>query len=178
MGQAGTHSSYGSAWANLGNTPLNLYKHFCHEGGITSPLLVSWPAGLKPSAEWIRSPAHVMDLLPTIAAATGSTYPRERAGKPIRPVSGRSLLPDMRGEPTPERGIPTAHEGARGYRLGQWKIVWGKRQNTPVTWQLFDLAHDPSEQHDLAAQQPAKLKELADAWMAWARQAGVDLSSR
>jgi arylsulfatase len=178
MGQAGTHSSYGSAWANLGNTPLNLYKHFCHEGGITSPLIVTWPAGLKPAAEWIRSPAHVMDLLPTIAAAAGATYPTERAGKAIRPASGRSLLPALRGESVTVRGIPTAHEGARGYRLGDWKIVWGKRQNTPVTWQLFDLSKDPSEQQDLAAQQPAKLKELADAWMAWAKQAGVDLSSR
>ena len=178
MGQAGTHSSYGSAWANLGNTPLNLYKHFCHEGGISVPMIVAWPATLKPSATWIRSPTHVMDLLPTIAAATGATYPAERAGKPIRPVSGRSLLPDLRGEPTSERGIPTAHEGARGYRLGDWKIVWGKRQSAPVTWQLFDLSKDPSEQHDLAAQRPEKLKELADAWMAWAKRCGVDLGSR
>jgi arylsulfatase len=178
MGQAGTHSSYGSAWANLGNTPLNLYKHFCHEGGITSPLIVSWPAGLKPAAEWIRSPAHVMDLLPTIAAAAGATYPTERAGKAIRPASGRSLLPALRGESVTVRGIPTAHEGARGYRLGDWKVVWGKRQSAPVTWQLFDLSKDPSEQHDLAAQHPTKLKELSDAWMAWAKQAGVDLSSR
>jgi arylsulfatase len=178
MGQAGTHSSYGSAWANLGNTPLNLYKHFCNEGGISSPLIVAWPATLKPSKAWIRSPAHVMDLLPTIAAAAGATYPAERAGKPILPSSGRSLLPDLRGEVTPERGIPTAHEGARGYRLGDWKIVWGKRQSTPVTWQLFDLSKDPSEQHDLAAQRPDKLKELADAWMAWAKRCGVDLGSR
>ena len=178
MGQAGTHSSYGSAWANLGNTPLNLYKHFCHEGGITSPLIVTWPAGLKPSEDWIRSPAHVMDLLPTIAAAAGATYPTERAGKAIRPASGRSLLPALRGESVTVRGIPTAHEGARGYRLGDWKIVWGKRQSMPVTWQLFDLSKDPSEQRDLAAQHPAKLKELSDAWMAWAKQAGVDLSSR
>jgi arylsulfatase len=178
MGQADTHSSYGSAWANLGNTPLNLYKHFCHEGGITSPLIVSWPAGLKPAAEWIRSPAHVMDLLPTIAAAAGATYPTERGGKAIRPTSGRSLLPALRGEAVTVRGIPTAHEGARGYRLGDWKVVWGKRQRAPVTWQLFDLSKDPSEQHDLAAQHPTKLKELADAWMAWAKRAGVDLSSR
>ncbi|MCX6919795.1 MAG: arylsulfatase [Verrucomicrobia bacterium] len=178
MGQAGTHSSYGSAWANLGNTPLNLYKHFCNEGGISSPLIVSWPATLKPSVAWIRSSAHVMDFLPTIAAAAGATYPAERAGKPILPSSGRSLLPDLRGEPTPERGIPTAHEGARGYRLGNWKIVWGKRQAAPVAWQLFDLSKDPSEQHDLAEQRPEKLKELADAWMAWAKRCGVDLGSR
>ena len=173
MGQAGTHSSYGSAWANLGNTPLAMYKHFCHEGGISAPLIVSWPAGLKPLSAWIRSPAHVMDLWPTVAAATGVTVPRERAGKPLRSVSGRSLLPDLRGEAVPDRGIPTAHEGARGYRLGNWKIVWGKRQSAPVAWQLFDLSKDPSEQRDLAAEQPAKLKELADAWMAWARQVGV-----
>jgi arylsulfatase len=87
-------------------------------------------------------------------------------------------LPDLRGEAVPGRGIPTAHEGARGYRLGNWKVVWGKRQAGPVAWQLFDLSKDPSEQHDLAAEQPAKLKELADAWMAWAKQVGVDLSSR
>ena len=116
--------------------------------------------------------------MPTIAVAAGAKYPTERGGKAIRPTSGRSLLPALRGESVTVRGIPTAHEGARGYRLGQWKIVWGKRQSAPVTWQLFDLSKDPSEQHDLAATHPAKLKELADAWMAWAKQAGVDLSSR
>ncbi|MFM9017216.1 MAG: arylsulfatase [Verrucomicrobiota bacterium] len=178
MGQAGTHSSYGSGWANLGNTPLNLYKHFCHEGGVSAPLIVSWPARLKPRESWIRSPAHVMDLLPTVAEAVGATYPTERAGKAVRPLSGRSLLPDLRGETTAERGIPTAHEGARGYRLGRWKAVWGKRQSAPVTWQLFDLSADPSEQRDLAAERPEKLRELSDAWMAWATKTGVDLGSR
>ncbi|MCE2683678.1 MAG: arylsulfatase, partial [Verrucomicrobiae bacterium] len=67
---------------------------------------------------------------------------------------------------------------ARGYRLGNWKIVWGKRQKEPVQWQLFDLSKDPSEQRDLAAEQPAKLKELADAWLEWATKAGVNLGSR
>ena len=178
MGQAGTHSSYGSAWANLGNTPLAMYKHFCHEGGISSPLIVAWPAGLRPAEAWVRAPAHVMDLLPTLAEAAGAVRPAEVAGVKLKPLSGVSLLPALRGAAMPERGIPTAHEGARGYRLGDWKIVWGKRQGPPVAWQLFDLSKDPSEQHDLAAEQPAKLKELADAWMAWAKQVGVDLSSR
>jgi len=178
MGQAGTHSSYGSAWANLGNTPLAMYKHFCHEGGISSPLIVAWPAGLRPAEGWVRAPAHVMDLLPTLAEAAGAVRPTEVAGVKLKPLAGVSLLPALRGAAMPERGIPTAHEGARGYRLGDWKIVWGKRQGAPVAWQLFDLSKDPSEQHDLAAEQPAKLKELADAWMAWAKQAGVDLSTR
>ncbi len=178
MGQAGTHSSYGSAWANLGNTPLAMYKHFCHEGGISSPLIVAWPAGLRPAEAWVRAPAHVMDLLPTLAEAAGAVRPAEVAGVKLKPLSGVSLLPALRGAAMPERGIPTAHEGARGYRLGDWKIVWGKRQTGPVAWQLFDLSKDPSEQHDLAAEQPAKLKELADAWMGWAKQVGVDMGSR
>jgi arylsulfatase len=178
MGQAGTHSSYGSAWANLGNTPLAMYKHFCHEGGISSPLIVAWPAGLRPAEAWVRAPAHVMDLLPTLAEAAGAVRPAEVAGVKLKPLSGVSLLPALRGAAMPERGIPTAHEGARGYRLGDWKIVWGKRQAGPVAWQLFNLPKDPSEQHDLADRHPEKLKELADAWMLWAKQAGVDLGSR
>jgi arylsulfatase len=155
-----------------------MYKHFCHEGGISSPLIVAWPAALRPAEAWVRAPAHVMDLLPTLAEAAGAVRPAEVAGVKLKPLSGVSLLPALRGAAMPERGIPTAHEGARGYRLGDWKIVWGKRQTGPVAWQLFNLAQDPSEQHDLAARHPAKLKELADAWMVWAKQAGVDLSSR
>jgi len=114
-----------------------------------------------------------MDFFPTIADATGAVRPVEIAGVKLKPLSGVSLVPLMRGLAWPERGIPTAHEGARGYRLGQWKIVWGKRQTAPVQWQLFDLSQDPSEEHDLAASQPAKTAELAALWNAWADRVGV-----
>ncbi len=173
MGQAGSFSSYGSGWANLGNTPLAMYKHFCNEGGITSPLIAHWPAAWPARSEWVRPPAHVMDFFPTIAEATGAVRPVEIAGVKLKPLSGVSLVPLMRGLAWPERGIPTAHEGARGYRLGQWKIVWGKRQAAPVQWQLFDLSQDPSEENDLAATQPAKTAELAALWNAWAERVGV-----
>ncbi len=173
MGQSGSFSSYGSGWANLGNTPLAMYKHFCNEGGITSPLIAHWPAAWPARSEWVRPPAHVMDFFPTIAEATGAVRPAEIAGVKLKPLSGVSLVPLMRGLAWPERGIPTAHEGARGYRLGQWKIVWGKRQAAPVQWQLFDLSQDPSEENDLAATQPAKTAELAALWNAWAERVGV-----
>ena len=173
MGQAGSFSSYGSGWANLGNTPLAMYKHFCSEGGIASPFIASWPAAWPARGEWVRTPAHVMDVFPTLAEATGSVRPMEVAGVKLKPLSGVSLLPLLRGGALPERGIPTAHEGARGYRLGPWKLVWGKRQAEPVRWQLFNLAEDPSEEHDLAASEPAKTAELAALWDAWATRVGV-----
>jgi arylsulfatase len=173
MGQPGSFSSYGSGWANLGNTPLAMYKHFCNEGGIASPFIAHWPTAWPARSEWVRTPAHVMDFFPTIAEVTGSVRPAEIAGVRLKPLSGVSLEPALRGGTVPERGIPTAHEGARGYRLGQWKIVWGKRQTAPVQWQLFDLAQDPAEEHDLAASQPAKTAELAARWAAWAERVGV-----
>ena len=173
MGQPGSFSSYGSGWANLGNTPLAMYKHFCSEGGIASPFIASWPAAWPARSAWVRAPAHVMDFFPTLAEATGAVRPPAIAGVTLKPLSGVSLVPLLRGEEVPERGIPTAHEGARGYRLGRWKLVWGKRQAEPVQWQLFDLSQDPGEEHDLAAREPAKTAELAALWDAWATRVGV-----
>ena len=173
MGQPGSFSSYGSGWANLGNTPLAMYKHFCHEGGISAPLIAHWPAGWPARADWVRAPAHVMDFFPTLAEAAGAVRPAEIAGVKLKPLSGVSLQPALRGEAVAPRPIATAHEGARGLRQGDWKIVWGKRQAGPPRWELYDLAHDAGEEHDLAASQPAKVAELAALWQAWAERVGV-----
>jgi arylsulfatase len=45
-----TYQSYGTAWANLSNTPFRLYKHWVHEGGIATPFIVHWPRGIKERA--------------------------------------------------------------------------------------------------------------------------------
>jgi arylsulfatase A-like enzyme len=178
MGQDGTHHSYGSGWANLCNTPLNMYKHFCHEGGISSPLIIEWPAGIKAHEEFITTPAHVMDLLPTIAAVTGASYPLERQGVKVLPLSGVSLLPAIKGDEMPERFIASEHEYARGLRKGEWKIVWGKRQPEDISWELFHLSEDPCEQNDLASKKPEKRKELVELWNAWAKKVGVHVSAK
>lgn len=171
MGQAGTHSSYGSAWANLGNTPLNMYKHFCHEGGLASPLIFHWPQGIAKGDGYLDTPAHLMDLVPTILEATGASYPKERGGHKITPVEGISLLPAIGNpEAVPERVLAFEHQGARGLRKGDWKLVWGKRQPDQVRWELFDLSKDRSEQRDLAATYPATRDELINDWNAWARR--------
>ncbi|MGY8693290.1 MAG: sulfatase-like hydrolase/transferase, partial [Verrucomicrobiia bacterium] len=103
MGLAGSHHSYGSAWANLGNTPLSLYKHFCHEGGITSPLIAHWPEGIDASNEVRNDSTHVMDLMPTIVEATDSEYPKRFNGQTIQPMEGESLISSFRGEAQQER---------------------------------------------------------------------------
>jgi len=174
MGQANTYHSYGSGWANLGNTPLNMYKHFCHEGGIASPLLVSWPNRLKTRGVWVRDSAHLMDIVPTVLQATGVTYPKVRQGQQITPVEGTSLLGPIQGKPLPERTLAFEHQKARGLRRAQWKITWGKREPTDPVWALHDMKTDRSEQHNLAPDKPELLADLVSEWESWARRVGVD----
>lgn len=178
IGQKESYSSYGSGWANLGNTPLNMYKHFCHEGGISSPFLIQWPAGFKPNNTWVEAPAHIMDIPPTVCAVTGAKPLAEINGKPAIPFSGTSLLPACETGKMPLRPIPIEHQEARGLRLGDWKIVWGKRQPDPVRWELFNLKNDRSEQHDLAASHPEILANLVAEWTKWADKVGVHIENQ
>lgn len=182
IGGRGTHQSYGSAWANLGNTPLRLYKHFTHEGGISSPFIAHWPKGIGATGaadapggkdSWIRTPAHVMDLMPTLIDAAGARYPKKFSGNDITPMEGTSLWPAMRGKDLPERSIGFDHQGARALRKGDWKLVWSKRMPHEIKWELYNLAKDRCELNDLAASEPDRVKRMAAEWDTWARHVGV-----
>jgi arylsulfatase len=176
MGQDGTDSSYGSAWANLCNTPFNKYKHFCHEGGIRSPLIAHWPKGISaPPGSWVEQPSHVIDFLPTIAAAADIPIPQNRGETKLRPVSGISLMPALKGKPLPQRNIYAEHQTARGIRSGDWKLVMGKVRGPKLPpWELYNLAKDPSEQINLADELPEKVSELKSQWETWADHVGVN----
>lgn len=173
VGQRGTHQSYGSGWANLGNTPLRMYKHFTHEGGISTPFIAHWPKQLAPREQWVRAPAHVMDIMPTILEATGAEYPTEHGGHHTTPLEGTSLLSAMRGEPLPERSIGFDHQAAHALRKGDWKIVWSKRMPREVRWELYNLAEDRCELNDLAARFPDRVQDMAAEWERWARHVNV-----
>lgn len=173
IGGPGTHQAYGSAWANLGNTPFRLYKHFTHEGGISTPCIAHWPQGIGTPDRWIRQPAHVMDLMPTLIEAAGADYPATLAGRTIQRLEGTSLLPAMRGKPLPERELGFEHQGARAYRQGDWKLVWSKRMPHEIRWELYNLAQDRCETHDLAEQHPQRVQTMAAAWERWARRVQV-----
>lgn len=174
MGGPGTHHSYGSAWANLGNTPFRLYKHFTHEGGICTPFIVHWPQGIQSKGQWVRDPGHLIDVLPTLRAAAGADYPATLRGHRIQPEEGVNLLPAIRGKDLQERSLYFEHQLARALRRGKWKIVWGKRMPQKAAWELYKLDKDRSEQHNLAAQRPRLVSRLAAEWEAWATRVGID----
>ena len=174
MGGPGTHMAYGSAWANLCNTPFRMYKHFTQQGGITSPMIVHWPSGVETPGRWVREPAHVMDIMATLVDVTHSPYPQQYNGKPILPMEGVSLAPTFKANGTlPQRSICYQHEGARAIRKGSWKLLMSKKQPTEPEWELYDLAKDPCETTNLASQHPEMVKSLSAEWDAWAERTGA-----
>ena len=171
VGGPGSYFSYGSAWANAGNTPWRLYKHFSHEGGIRTPLIVHWPAKLKARGELRTQAGHIIDLMPTLLAVSGAPYPAERNGVKIQPMEGRSLLPALVNQPL-RRDAPLffEHEGSRAVRDGKWKLV----SLSGDAWELYDLEADPVEMRDLASSRPERTRALAALWEAWAKRCHVE----
>lgn len=173
IGGRGTHQSYGSGWANLGNTPLRMYKHFTYEGGISTPFIAHWPLGIGKREAWIRQPAHMMDVMPTLIEAAGAEYPRRLADQAIQPLEGISLLPAWRGETLPQRSIGFDHQAAHAFREGDWKAVYSKRMPEGLTWELYNLAEDRCELNNLASDHPQRLSSMISRWEAWASRVGV-----
>jgi arylsulfatase A-like enzyme len=165
MGQKGTFHSYGTGWANACNTPFRLYKHYNHEGGISSPFILHWPAGTDRKGEVDHQPAHLVDLSATILEVAEAEYPQTWKGNPILPLAGRSLQPVLKSKPLQERPIFFEHEGNRAVRKGNWKIVW---TNFDKKWELYDISNDRSEMKDLSNQFPELVKQLSDLWHQWA----------
>jgi arylsulfatase A-like enzyme len=172
-GSGGKHvgpggSSYGTGWANVSNTPFRRYKSRLHQGGIATPLIAHWPAGLKTKPGALTSTlGYLTDFMPTIVEVTGATYPREFAGEKIQPFVGRSLAPVLRGADLPaDRWLYWEQYNNKAVRHGTWKAVQSAEKDSP--WELYDLAIDPTELHDQSVAQPARLSELTTAWNTWA----------
>jgi arylsulfatase len=170
-GPADTYIAYGIEWANASNTPFRMYKHFVHEGGVATPLIAHWPAGVKRTGELERQPGHLIDIMATCVDLAGAAYPTEFAGEAIQPPEGVSLAPAFAGKALArEQPIYFEHEGNRAVRQGKWKLV-ARGANGP--WELYDMDADRTEMHDLAVSMPAKAEELAALWRTWAERANV-----
>jgi arylsulfatase A-like enzyme len=170
VGGPDSYISYGSGWANASNTPWRLYKHYTQEGGIRTPMIVHWPAGLKTkSGSTTDQPGYITDFMPTVLKACGASYPKEYKGSDILPMEGESLLPTFTGAKLPPRTLCVEHEGNRMVREQNWKLV--ALANKP--WELYDLSKDPSEMNDLAARDPKRVQTMGDAWEAWAERCNV-----
>jgi len=170
-GGADSYHGYGREWANVSNTPFREYKHWVHEGGISTPLVAHWPRGIAARGELRHQPGHLIDLMATAVDLAGAKYPAELNGERITPLEGVSLRAAFEGKPLPRtQPIFFEHEGNRAAREGDWKLV---AKGPAGKWELYNLAADRTETRDLAAAEPAKLKELIAKWETWAKRAYV-----
>lgn len=169
-GPEDTYQSYGVPWANASNTPFRLYKHWVHEGGISSPLIAHWPGKIKAGGV-THEPGHLIDLMATCVDIAGAKYPSKRKGENVTAMEGVSLQPALRGGKLSRRNpLFWEHEGNRAVREGRWKLV----ARHPGDWELYDLEADRTETKNLAAQYPDRVRSLSQAWEAWAVRAHVE----
>lgn len=169
------YQSYGIPWANVSNTPFRYYKHWVHEGGISSPLIAHWPEGIHRAGAWTDHASHLIDIMATCAEVGQADYPETYNGHEIIPLEGMSLAPLFEGRPAGDRQEPLCweHEGNRAIRDGRWKLVSKHSKPEEGRWELYDLKQDRSELNDLAGEMPDKVAELRAQWENWADRVGV-----
>ncbi|WPR71951.1 arylsulfatase [Flavobacterium sp. NG2] len=175
LGTKKSFESYGKPWANTSNTPFRNYKKWQHEGGISTPLIVHWPKGIKSKGVLRSQVGHVIDFMPTFLEVANATYPKKYNGNTIIPLEGKSLVSSFNKNTTNQRTIYFEHIGSQGLRDGDWKLVSLGIETFPYhkKWELYNLKDDRSEINDLALKHPTKVKELDAKWNAWAERAYV-----
>jgi arylsulfatase len=169
LGTRDTFWGYARPWATVSNTPWRFHKISAYEGGISTPAIARWPAGIPAAAHGrlVRGPAHLLDLMPTFLELAGQAYPSTRPARP----EGRSIVNMIKGSDGPnDRTFCWEHEGNRAIRKGKWKLVM--LPDAPA-WELFDIAADRTESTDLAASQPEIVRELSAEYDRWAERCGV-----
>ena len=161
-GSAETYLCLGPGFSSAANTPHRRHKTWVHEGGISTPLIAHWPQGITAKNELRTTPAHMIDIVPTILEIAGIEKPNQWKGEPIPAAPGRSLAPAFAKDETISRdSLWWLHEGNRAVRVGDWKLV--AAEGDP--WELYDLKTDRAEQHNLATKMPEKAKELEQVWL-------------
>ncbi|HBV65924.1 MAG TPA: arylsulfatase, partial [Rhodopirellula sp.] len=163
----------GQAWANACNTPFRLYKHFVHEGGACTPMIASWPNGMKQIKRggFVRKPAYLPDVMATCVELSGAKYPTE-----LLPCVGESLVGALTGSRDAIHAEPMywEHEGNAAMRWQNWKLVREYKQ----PWELYDIGTDRTELRDLSMLNLAKRNEMVEMWEAWANKNQVAFPER
>lgn len=180
-GSAASFLCLGPGWASASNAPFRRHKIWVHEGGISTPCILHWPGVIPSGGGLRRTPAHVIDFVPTVLELAGVTPPQSWNGRPRPPLPGKSLVPVFdRDAEIARECLYWHHEGNRALRVGAWKLV-GERENGG-TWELYNLADERSEARDLAGQFPEKVAEMAATWTRldaqFQKQSGAVASTR
>jgi hypothetical protein len=178
-GAESTYNYIANGWAGAVNTPFRYWKVESFHGGTATPFIAHLPASLSQAAAGsiIRRPGHFIDIMPTCLDWAGATYPTSYNGNTIQPLSpeARSLKPLLENPataPDEERTFFWEHEGGRGVRVGDWRLVSPRNAG----WQLYDLSTDLSETNNLAADNPNEVRELKALWNTWAARVGLNVA--
>lgn len=167
VGSEKTFLGIGPGWAAMANAPFRLYKSWNHEGGISTPFIVSWPTGIKAKNELRTNPGHLIDIVPTVLELTGGRQPEMVDGLKVPPLQGKSLVPVFTKDSSVTRDcLWWNHDGNRAIRVGDWKLVADHKK----PWELYDLSTDRSETKNLAAAYPEKAAELEKVWLKQAEE--------
>jgi arylsulfatase A-like enzyme len=181
-GDPGSYVGYGPMWAQVSMTPFSQYKGWMAEGGIRNALIVSGPAVKRPRGSVNHGLMHVADIMPTLLEIAGTSYPKTREGRQLPPLMGTSwgrVLAGQAESPRTEQDyIGWEIFGNRAVRQGDWKLRWQYKPLGKGDWELFNLAADPAERKDLAAERPDKVKALLALWDDYVRKNNVILPSR
>jgi len=168
-GASTTYMSYDLPWANVSNAPFRKFKHYVHEGGISTPLLAQWPKRFT-SGGIAHAAVHVSDILPTVLEATGVRRPTTHHGREMLPLDGESFLSLLEGRSW-ERQQPIffEHEGNCAVRIGNFKLV----REFNRSWELYDIVGDRTELKDLAGSDRRRAESMQAVYEDWASRTGV-----
>jgi len=169
-GGVDSYMSYGRSWANASNTPFRMFKHWVHEGGISTPLIARWPAVIKQRNAITHQMGHIIDLMATCIDVAGADYPKTFHGNNIIPLEGKSLVPIFHGKERKGHDyLFWEHEGNKAVRHDKWKLV----SKYPGQWELYDMENDRTEIHDISDKYPKVVEQLKARYYEWAKKVGV-----
>ena len=181
-GDPGSYVGYGPMWAQVSMTPFSQYKGWLAEGGIRNALIVSGPAVKRSRGGVNHGFMHVADIMPTLLEIAGANYPKTYEGRELPPLMGKSWGPVLAGQTesprTEQNYLAWEIFGNRALLQGEWKLRWEYKSFGKGQWELFNLAADPAERKDLAAERPDKVKALVALWDDYVRKNNVVLPSR
>jgi arylsulfatase len=166
-GPADNFVTAGPAWSCLANTPFRLHKNSNHEGGIATPFIAWWPGVVAKPGSITPELGHITDIMATALDVAHETCPATYGQRTVTPPAGKSLLPVLKGGAIADRApLCWSTSGSKAVRVGHWKLV--APPNKP--WELYDLSTDRTELHDLASQQPERVKSMAGIFDEWRAQ--------
>ncbi len=181
-GDPGSYVAYGPMWAQVSMTPFSQYKGWVAEGGIRNALIVSGPAVNRPRGSINQGLMHVADIMPTLLEMAGASYPTSHDGRQLPALMGKSWNSVLAGRAESPRNqqdyLAWELFGNRAVRQGDWKLRWQYKPLGKESWELFNLAADPGERKDLAAERPDKVRQMVALWDRYVRTNNVILPSR